>query len=152
MRPCEASWSRADRVMLYFTLTTWKLSTSSEASYRLETLKREAASCSAGKTVQNVFTTSPPSLFTCWGGGGVLVSTVSVIVSLDVPGTSAIPGAALLTLPFTLASLKVLKKTRVDCQCLQCKVTITTRTDPGSLNCKLWRLEIPMTMRRWALR
>ena len=27
---------------------------------------------------------------TCWGGGGVLVETVSVIVSLDVPGTSAI--------------------------------------------------------------
>lgn len=35
----------------------------------------------------------------------MLVSTVSVIVSLDVPGTSAIPGAALLTLP--LASVKL---------------------------------------------
>lgn len=30
---------------------------------------------------------------TCCGGGGVLVWTVSVIVSLDVPGTSAIPAA-----------------------------------------------------------
>lgn len=31
-----------------------------------------------------------PCNITCWGGGGVLVWTVSVIVSLEVPGTSAI--------------------------------------------------------------